>query len=69
MSDDRSIRLSKTEIKMLYDWVESFPKEYGENPVVEIKIHQTGIGPSITGSFETNNGEGIWKDLSDYDNW
>jgi hypothetical protein len=70
MSDETtSISLSKGEIKLIHDWVQSFPKEYGENPIISIKIHQTGIGPSMKGYFETNEGEGIWKDLSDYDHW
>jgi hypothetical protein len=65
----RSFRLTKNKILNLSKWVDSFGETYGQNPAVTLEIVATGIGNNIRGSVEKKEGEGIWKDLSDYDHW
>jgi hypothetical protein len=37
--------------------------------LVEITATPTGIGEVIEASIETAEGQGVWKDLTDYESW
>lgn len=63
---ERSITISPAELETLSKWVESF------NPLphsVRIIATATGIGTALRAEIETAEGEGRFKDLTDYDSW
>lgn len=65
--DDRSIEISPAELLTLVEWVSTF-----EKPPTSIKIIQdrkSGIGRSVRCEVETAEGEGRFKDVTDYNNW
>ena len=60
------ITISPLELKTLTEWVESMEK----SPHRIILISEgTAIGNCIRAEIETAEGEGLWKDLTDYNNW
>jgi hypothetical protein len=64
---DRSVKLRVADLKKLMEWISTLEDK---NYEVEITIsHSSGIGPSIEASVETDEGRGVWIDLSDYENW
>ena len=61
-----SIDISPTEVATLAEWIGSFdpiPR------VIKITATATGIGTHLRAEVETGEGEGRFKDLTDYDNW
>lgn len=67
MSDVRhTINISPTEIETLYNWVNNLePKPH----VIELIASPTGIGTHIRAEYETSEGEGRFKDITDYESW
>jgi hypothetical protein len=62
----RSIDISPTELETLMTWVNSFdPLPHS----VRIIATATGIGTALRAEIETAEGEGRFKDLTDYENW
>jgi hypothetical protein len=63
---ERSIDISPIELTTLMTWIETFdPKPHR----VKIIAHHTGIGTALRAEVETSEGEGRFKDLTDYENW
>ena len=63
---ERSIDISPTELETLTDWISTFdPKPH----VIKIIATATGIGTHLRAEVETSEGEGRFKDLTDYENW
>lgn len=60
-------KISVQQLLALGDWVNS--KSLSSDQLVTIKVKSTGIGTAVTASVETTEGEGLWKDLTDYDRW
>lgn len=67
MSDhSRTIDISPTEIATLTAWLDRMdPKPH----VIKITATATGIGTHLRAEIETSEGEGRFKDLTDYENW
>lgn len=62
----RSIDISPTELETLMNWVNTFdPIPH----VIRVTATATGIGTHLRAEIETGEGEGRFKDLTDYDNW
>jgi hypothetical protein len=60
------ISISPAEVKNLQDWLErldSIPHS------ITIIAEQTPIGLALRAEIETKEGEGKWKDLTDYNSW
>jgi hypothetical protein len=61
-----TINLSINELKKLVEWLETIePKPH----VIYISTEATGIGTAVRAEIKTSEDEGLWKDLTDYDNW
>ena len=63
---DHSIRISPTELETLVQWVNTFEPA---PRVIKIIGTETGIGCALRAEVETAEGEGRFKDLTDYENW
>ena len=64
---ERKVELSLEELKTLMEWLAKF-----ESPPRVVSImqgKQTGIGRGVRAEIETAEGEGCFKDLTDYSNW
>lgn len=62
----RSIDISPTEVATLVEWIGSFdPLPH----VIRVTATATGIGTHLRAEVETSDGEGRFKDLTDYENW
>jgi hypothetical protein len=64
---ERSINISPKELSTLQDWISTF-----DTPAHTITLtvsNSSGIGPSIRADIELGNGEGRYKDLTDYSSW
>jgi hypothetical protein len=62
-----SVKLRVADLKKLMEWISTLEDKNFE---VEITTsHNSGIGMSIEASVETDEGSGVWIDLSDYENW
>lgn len=67
MSEHTSrIDISPTEVATLVEWIGTFdPIPH----VIRITATATGIGTHLRAEVETSEGEGRFKDLTDYENW
>lgn len=66
MSERRSINISPKELEKLMKWIDTFdPKPHS----IHIEATATGIGTALRAEFETAEGEGRYKDLTDYESW
>lgn len=61
------IKLSVGEITKLAKWLET--KNLKDNDEVIISTEATGIGTSVEAKIKITEDEGIFIDLTDYDNW
>ena len=60
------LTISPTELATLTEWIKDMdPQPHKINLIGA----STGIGFYLRAEIETAEGEGIWKDLTDYDNW
>lgn len=64
MSNSVSLRVN--DLKKLMDWISTLEDK---NYCVEITVTPTGIGDTIEVSVETEEGRGVWIDLTDYESW
>jgi hypothetical protein len=62
-----NIKITVAQIKDLLSWIEA--KQISEQIAIEIKEVATGIGRALEAKVEIVEGEGLWKDLTDYDRW
>jgi hypothetical protein len=54
------------ELYDLYKWIDAMdPKPH----LIKIYSTQTGIGPSLRAEIDNGEGEGIYKDFTDYESW
>ena len=60
------ISISPAELETLSSWLLKLDKL--PHRIILI-AEKTGIGTSIRAEIETDEGEGLWKDLTDYSNW
>jgi hypothetical protein len=66
--DLQRIKLTVRDLKELLNWIDTVGVE--KTAVVEISVsHSSGIGPSIQAKMETEKGQGVWRDLTDYGSW
>jgi len=63
---ERSINISPTELETLIEWINTFNPKPNR---IKIIAHLTGIGTALRAEVETQEGEGRFKDLTDYENW
>jgi hypothetical protein len=65
--DMNKLDIGINELKTLMEWLETVEplKPY----VIRLSAEKTGIGTSIRAEIETKEGEGLWKDLTDYSSW
>ena len=61
------MKLTMKEIQTIAQWLKD--RGLSDDVKVEIESEATGIGTSLTVMVETKDGEGIWKDFTDYDTW
>ena len=59
-----SIKLRLEDIKRLADWTETLGLR---NIIVEIRVTPHNLGPVIVAYAETDEGSGVWKDITNYD--
>lgn len=62
------IKLQVRDIKALNVWL-SRQSVVDITPVEITVSNASGIGPSVEVKIETMEGEGLWKDLTDYGSW
>ena len=62
------IKLQVRDIKALNLWL-SRQSVVDITPVEITVSNSSGIGPSVEVKIETMEGEGLWKDLTDYGSW
>jgi hypothetical protein len=60
------VTMSPSEIETLVDWVKTF-----DPPPHQVRIiaASTGIGNHLRAEVDQGDGEGRWKDITDYENW
>jgi hypothetical protein len=63
---ERSINIGPAELETLVQWVNTFDPA---PRVIKIIATETGIGCALRAEVETSEGEGRFKDLTDYENW
>lgn len=62
-----AVKLTMKELQLVAQWLKD--RGLSDNVSVTIKREQTGIGATLMVMVETKDGEGIWKDFTDYDSW
>ena len=60
------ISISPLEIAILIDWIATLDPQPRQ---VRIVATPTGIGTHLRAEVEQGEGEGRWKDLTDYESW
>ncbi len=63
---ENTVKLRLDDVKRLAAWAEQLGPR---NISIEIKVTTTNIGPKIVALAETDEGSGVWKDITDYDSW
>lgn len=66
MGDKSIIDISAVELRTLVEWVEKLEVE---PPKIRLIASHTGIGLHIRAEVETSEGEGQFKDITDYESW
>ena len=61
-----SVKLRLEDIKRLAAWADTLGPR---NIPVEIKVTPHNVGPIIVAYAETDEGSGVWKDITNYDSW
>ena len=62
-----NIKLKVTDLKKLMEWISTLEDKNFE---VEISTsHDSGIGMTIEASVELQEGQGVWINLTDYEDW
>jgi hypothetical protein len=63
------MRFDVAEIFKIAEWLESKGLHDNRNAELFISREETGIAATLEVRVTTGDGEGIWADLSDYENW
>ena len=63
----KTIEISPTELLKLMDWIATF--ESSPRVIKLISGPETGVGRSVRAEVETAEGEGRYKDITDYESW
>ena len=63
----KTIEISPTELLKLMDWIATF--ESSPRVIKLISGPETGIARSVRAEVETADGEGRYKDITDYESW
>lgn len=71
MDEDRverkyQLMISPKELESLTEWIK--PMDPQPHKITLIG-GSTGIGFCLRAEIETGEGEGLWKDITDYENW
>jgi len=66
MGDKSIIDISAVELRTLVEWVEKLEVEPAK---IRLTASHTGIGLHIRAEVETSEGEGLFKDITDYESW
>lgn len=68
MMDERTYRLmiSPKEVETLTEWIKDMDPQPHKITLIG---GSTGIGFCLRAEIETAEGEGLWKDITDYENW
>ena len=65
--DMQRVKVRVSDLKRLMEWISTLEDKNFE---VEIATsHSSGIGPTVEASIETQEGRGVWVDLTDYESW
>lgn len=62
-----NVFLNVNDLRSIVEWLDSLKVEY--NPNINIILTPTGIADAIEVKVTTKDGEGIWKDFTDYESW
>lgn len=63
---ERVILISPKEIQSLVNWIATFEKT---PRVIKLIGTQTGIGQALRAEVEITEDEGVYKDLTNYEEW
>ncbi len=61
------MKFTMKEFQQIAQWLKD--RGLSDNVEVHVKQEHTGIGTALTVMVATKDGEGIWKDFTDYDSW
>ena len=61
------MKFTMKEFQSVAQWLKD--RGLSDDVSVSIKSEQTGIGSTLMVLVETKDGEGIWKDFTDYASW
>ena len=65
--DMQRVKVRVSDLKRLMEWLSTLEDKNFE---VEITTsHSSGIGLTVEASIETQEGRGVWADLTDYERW
>lgn len=64
--NQRSVEISPKELLVLVEWVSTFDKAPNKIKVIS---ESTAVGTALRAEVETAEGEGRFKDITDYDSW
>ena len=62
----RRLTISPKELETLTEWIKDMDPQPHK---ISLFSESTGIGCCIRAEIETAENEGVWKDITDYDNW
>ena len=64
-----TLRLTMKDLMLINYWMEGFRDPNKQPQFVIIEAVETGIGQSVKAYIETDKGQGVWKDFTDYESW
>ncbi len=62
----KTVNLTPADLLKIVEWISTFETA---PRVIQIITQSTGIGTAVRVEVETKEGEGRWKDITDYENW
>jgi len=66
--EPQRLKLTVNDLREMVYWIDKVGVE--NTAVVTITVSSSsGIGPSIEAKIETQQGQGVWKDFTDYESW
>lgn len=65
------VTLSLNEFDTLVNFIDQVEAEFPSISKISLEVTETGIGPHIMAYIETEEGknQGVYKDITDYENW
>ena len=63
---EQKLMISPKELQTLVDWVAKLDPQPHKIALIS---GSTGIGSWLRAEIEISESEGLWKDVTDYDNW